>query len=136
MPDFKKYHETNLRIRYGETDQMGIVYHGNYAQYFEIGRTEWLRSLGITYKQMEDEGVKLPVISLAVNFKKSVGYDNVIKVRTMLKKMPTAVIEFDYEILNESGEIVTTGNTVLAFIDINRNRPTRCPQYILDKLQN
>ena len=125
-----------MRIRYGETDQMGVVYHGNYAQYFEIGRTEWLRNLGITYKQMEEEGVKLPVISLTVNFKKSVGYDDVITVRTILKKMPTASIEFDYEIVNETGEILTTGNTVLAFIDINRNMPTRCPQHILDKLQN
>lgn len=135
MPNSKKYNEINFRIRYGETDQMGIVYHGNYAQYFEIGRTEWLRNLGITYKQMEAEGIKLPVISLTVNFKKSVCYDDVIKVKTTLKKMPTASIEFDYEIENEKGEIVTTGNTVLAFIDINKNRPTRCPQHILDKLQ-
>lgn len=136
MSNFKKYNEVDLRIRYGETDQMGIVYHGNYAQYFEIGRTEWLRNLGITYKQMEEDGVKLPVISLLVNFKKSVCYDDVIKVKTTLKKMPTASIEFDYEIENENGEIVTTGNTVLAFIDIVKNRPTRCPQHILDKLQN
>lgn len=136
MSNFKKYSEVDLRIRYGETDQMGIVYHGNYAQYFEIGRTEWLRNLGITYKQMEEDGVKLPVISLVVNFKKSVCYDDVIKVKTTLKKMPTASIEFDYEIENENGEIVTTGNTVLAFIDIVKNRPTRCPQHILDKLQN
>ena len=136
MPNLKNYNEINLRIRYGETDQMGIVYHGNYAQYFEIGRTEWLRNLGITYKQMEEEGIKLPVISLVVNFKKSVCYDDVIKVKTTLKKMPTASIEFDYEIENEKGEIVTTGNTILAFIDIVRNRPTRCPQHILDKLQN
>ena len=136
MSNFKKYNEVDLRIRYGETDQMGIVYHGNYAQYFEIGRTEWLRNLGITYRKMEEDGIKLPVISLVVNFKKSVCYDDVIKVKTTLKKMPTASIEFDYEIENENGEIVTTGNTVLAFIDINRNRPTRCPQHILDKLQN
>jgi acyl-CoA thioester hydrolase len=136
MSNFKKYNELDLRIRYGETDQMGIVYHGNYAQYFEIGRTEWLRNLGITYKQMEEDGIKLPVISLVVNFKKSVCYDDVIKVKTTLKKMPTASIEFDYEIENGNGEIVTTGNTVLAFIDIVRNRPTRCPQHILDKLQN
>jgi acyl-CoA thioester hydrolase len=136
MSNFKKYDEIELRIRYGETDQMGIVYHGNYAQYFEIGRTEWLRKLGVTYKQMEKDGIKLPVVSLTVNFKKSVCYDDVIKVKTTLKKTPTASIEFDYEIVNENGETVTTGNTVLAFIDINRNRPTRCPQHILDQLQN
>jgi len=136
MPNINFYNEISVRIRYGETDQMGVVYHGNYAQYFEIGRTEWLRNLGVTYKQMEESGIKLPVISLQVNFKKSVGYDDLITVKTTLKKIPLASIEFDYEIVNETGDIVTTGNTVLAFIDINRNRPTRCPQYILDKLQN
>ena len=136
MSNFEKCSEIQLRVRYGETDQMGIVYYGNYAQYFEIGRTEWLRNLGITYKQMEENGIKLPVISLNVNFKKSVGYDDLIKVRTTIKKMPSITIEFDYEILNENDEVVTTGNTTLVFIDINRNRPTRCPQYILDKLQN
>ncbi|TVZ59410.1 acyl-CoA thioester hydrolase [Flavobacteriaceae bacterium MAR_2010_105] len=135
MPNHLYYNQVELRIRYGETDQMGVVYHGNYAQYFEIGRTEWLRSLGATYKQMENDGIMLPVISLSVNYKKSVRYDDLIKVKTSLKKMPTASIEFDYEILDESGEIVTTGNTILAFIDINKNRPTRCPKYILDKLQ-
>ena len=136
MSNLEKYSEIQLRVRYGETDQMGIVYYGNYAQYFEIGRTEWLRNMGVTYKQMEERGIKLPVISLTVNFKKSVGYDDLIKVRTTLKKIPSVSIEFDYEILNENDEVVTTGNTVLVFIDINRNRPTRCPQYILDKLQN
>ncbi len=131
-----KCSENQIRVRYGETDQMGVVYHGNYAQYFEIGRTEWLRELGVTYKQMEEDGVMLPVISLNVKFKKSAYYDDVIKVITKLKKMPTATIEFDYEILNSKNEILTTGNTVLAFIDISKNRPTRCPKYILDKLQD
>lgn len=131
-----KCSENQIRVRYGETDQMGVVYHGNYAQYFEIGRTEWLRKLGVTYKQMEEDGVMLPVISLNVKFKKSAYYDDVVKVITKLKKMPTATIEFDYEILNSKNEILTTGNTVLAFIDINKNRPTRCPKYILDKLQD
>jgi acyl-CoA thioester hydrolase len=127
--------EIDIRVRYGETDQMGVVYHGNYAQYFEIGRTEWLRKFGMSYKQMEEDGIMLPVISLNVKFKKSARYDEVIKVKTQLVKMPSATIEFDYEITNENGEIITTGNTVLVFININRNRPTKCPSYILDKLQ-
>lgn len=130
------YCEIQLRVRYGETDKMGIVYHGNYAQYFEIGRTEWLRNFGISYKEMEDSGIMLPVISLSINYKRSARYDDLIKVKTELKKLPTAKIEFDYEITNESGEILTTGNSVLVFMDIEKNRPTRCPQYILDKLQN
>jgi acyl-CoA thioester hydrolase len=115
---------------------MGVVYHGNYTQYFEIGRTEWLRKYGISYKQMEDEGIMLPVISLNINYKKSARYDDVLKVKTQLKKTPTATIEFDYEITNENGEILTTGNTVLVFINKKRNKPIKCPQYILDKLQN
>ena len=130
------YCETQLRVRYGETDKMGIVYHGNYAQYFEIGRTEWLRNFGISYKQMEDDGIMLPVISLTINYKRSARYDELIKVKTELKKMPTAKIEFDYEITNENGEILTTGNSVLVFMDSAKNRPTRCPEYILDQLQN
>jgi acyl-CoA thioester hydrolase len=135
MTNLTKSDEVQFRIRYGETDQMGVVYHGNYAQYFEIGRTEWLRKMGFSYKQMEDEGIMLPVISLSINYKKSACYDDLIKVKTKLVKKPTAKIEFDYEILNEKNEVLTTGNSVLVFMDINKNRPTRCPKYILDKLQ-
>ncbi len=131
-----KCHETNVRVRYGETDQMGVVYHGNYASYFEIGRIEWLRDMGVSYKQMELDGIMLPVISLSLKFKKSACYDDVISIKTILKKMPTATIEFDYEITNEAGEILTLGNTILAFINMETNRPTRCPKFILDKLQN
>lgn len=129
-------HEIELRVRYAETDQMGIVYYGNYAQYFEVGRVEWLRNFGISYKSMEDEGLMLPVVSLDVKFKKPAHYDDLLKVRTQLVKLPSASIEFDYEITNQSGEILTAGNTVLVFMDVNKNRPTRCPNYLLDKLRN
>ena len=129
-------HEIELRVRYAETDQMGIVYYGNYAQYFEVGRVEWLRNFGISYKSMEDEGLMLPVVSLDVKFKKPARYDDLLKVRTQLVKLPSASIEFDYEITNQSGEILTSGNTVLVFMDVNKNRPTRCPNYLLDKLRN
>lgn len=130
------FNETKIRVRYGETDQMGVVYHANYAVYFEVGRTEWLRQFGITYKSMEANGIKLPVVSIAINYKNSACYDDVVKVRTSLKKTPTASIEFDYELRNSEDQILATGNTVLAFIDVNKNRPTRCPKYLLDKLQN
>ena len=99
-----------------------------------MGRTEWLRKMGFSYKNMEDEGVMLPVISLSINYKKSARYDDLIKVKTILVKKPGVKIEFDYEISNQDGEILTTGNSVLVFMDINKNRPTRCPDYILDKL--
>lgn len=130
------YNETEIRVRYGETDQMGVVYHANYAVYFEVGRTEWLREFGLSYNAMEKEGIMLPVISLSINYKNSARYDDVLKVKTQLKKMPTASIEFDYELINDKGQLLATGNTVLAFIDSTRNRPTRCPKYLLDKLHN
>jgi acyl-CoA thioester hydrolase len=129
------FNETEIRVRYGETDQMGVVYHANYAVYFEVGRTEWLRQFGLSYSSMEAEGIMLPVISLNINYKNSARYDDVLKVKTTLKKMPTATIEFEYELVNQNGDLLATGLTTLAFIDIERNRPTRCPKYLLDKLQ-
>jgi acyl-CoA thioester hydrolase len=126
---------TQIRVRYGETDQMGVVYHPNYASYFEVGRTEWLRQHGITYKKMEESGVMLPVVSLQINYKSSVYYDELIEVKTTLTKMPTASIEFEYKLTNENGDLLATGSTVLAFIDRERNRPMRCPKHLLDKLQ-
>ena len=130
-----KSSEIKIRIRYGETDQMGVVYHGNYAQFLEMGRIEWLRELGISYRKMEEDGIMLPVISLNINYKKSARYDDVVNVKTQLKKIPTVKIEFDYEITNEKGEILTLANTVLAFIDMKTNKPVRAPEFILDRLQ-
>ena len=131
-----KIDEIQIRVRYGETDQMGVVYHGNYALYLEAGRIEWLRKLGISYKSMEENGIMLPVVSMNINYKKSAGYDDVINVKTQLKNIPTAKIEFEYEITNENGEIITIANTTLVFIDMKTNLPVRAPQYILDLLEN
>jgi len=130
-----KTDEIKIRIRYGETDQMGVVYHGNYALYLEMGRIEWLRKLGVSYKSMEENGIMLPVVSLSINYKKSAGYDDVINVKTQLKSRPTAKIEFDYEITNNKGEILTTASTVLVFVDMKTNRPIKAPQYILDLIK-
>lgn len=130
-----KIDEIQIRVRYGETDQMGVVYHGNYPLYLEMGRIEWLRKLGISYKTMEENGVMLPVISLNINYKKSAVYDDVINVKTQLKNIPTAKIDFEYEITNESGEILTTASTTLVFIDMVTNRPIKAPQYILDLIK-
>ncbi|MDO5981203.1 acyl-CoA thioesterase [Flavivirga spongiicola] len=129
-----KIDEIQIRVRYGETDQMGVVYHGNYALYLEMGRIEWLRKLGVSYKNMEEKGVMLPVVSLSINYKKSASYDDVINVKTQLKKRPTAKIEFEYEITNNKGEVLTTAHTTLVFIDIKTNRPVRAPKYLLDLL--
>tara|TARA_B110000503_G_C6971613_1_gene339433 strand:+ start:83 stop:481 length:399 start_codon:yes stop_codon:yes gene_type:complete len=129
-----KKSSTKTRVRYSETDQMGVVYHGNYAQFFELGRTEWLRNLGITYKDMEISGIMLPVISLTCNFIKSALYDDVLTIETFLKKKPMVKIEFDYIVTNQNNEIVCTGNSVLAFMNMKTSKPTRCPDYLLESL--
>jgi len=129
-----KIDKIQIRVRYGETDQMGVVHHGNYALYLEMGRIEWLRKLGVSYKSMEENGVMLPVVSLSINYKKSAVYDDVINVKTQLKNVPTARIEFEYEITNEKGDILTTAHTTLVFIDMKTNRPIKAPQYILDAI--
>ena len=126
--------EISFRVRYGETDQMGVVYHGNYAQFLEMGRVEWLRSLGVSYRDMEENGIMLPVISLSVKYLKPALYDDILTVKTILKKKPSVRIEFEYTIANEKEEIIAEANTTLAFMDINRKRPIKCPEYILEKL--
>lgn len=128
------FNEISFRVRYSETDQMGVVYHGNYAQYFEMGRVEWLRQLGTSYKEMEKNGIMLPVISLHVDFKKSAVYDDLITVRTILKKTPAVRIEFDFEIRNQVGDLLVTANTVLVFMDMEKKRPVNCPDYLLEKI--
>ncbi len=129
------FNKVSFRVRYSETDQMGVVYHGNYAQYLEMGRIEWLRGFGISYKSMEESGIILPVISIRINFKKSALYDDLITVETQLKRTPLVKIEFDYTIYNEKMEILAEANTVLAFIEKNTNRPVKCPDYVLDKIK-
>ena len=127
-------HQTTIKVRYAETDQMGVVYHGNYAQYLETGRLEWLSALGISYKEMEENQVMLPVVSLSINYKKPACYDDILTVTTTLVKQPKASIDFDYEIHNSSGDLLTTANTKLVFVNMKSNFPMRCPSYILDKL--
>ena len=125
-----EYHQTQIRVRYSETDQMRVVYHGNYAQYFEIGRVEWLRNKGISYKWMEENGIMLPVVSLTMNYKKSARYDELLTLKTILKNRTTVKIEFDYELYNESEELLTTGNSILVFVDMKTGKPVSPPQYI------
>jgi len=133
MTDFN---EISFHVRYAETDQMGYVYYGNYAQYLEMGRVAWLRSLGVSYKTMEEKGVMLPVVSMQIDFKKPALYDDLLTVKSKLKKIPSVKIEFDYEIFNEQNELLVTANTVLAFIDMKTKRPTPCPDYVLEKFKS
>ena len=127
-------HQFTVRVRYAETDQMGVVYHGNYAQYFEMGRVEWLRNLGISYKWMEENGIMLPVVSLTINYKKPARYDDELTVKTIFKNQTSVKIEFDYEIYNDKQELLTTGNSILVFVDMKSGRPTLPPDYVREKL--
>ena len=131
-----KSDKIQFRVRYGETDQMGFVYYGNYAQYFEMGRTEWLRKLGITYKKMEEDGIMLPVMNLNINYLKPAKYDDLLTLKTILIKIPSAKIEFSYEVFNEENELLTTANTTLVFVNMKTNKPTRAPEYVLKKLRD
>jgi acyl-CoA thioester hydrolase len=125
--------ETNIRVRYGETDQMGVVYHGNYALYFEESRTDALRKIDITYKSLEEEGVMMPVVSLNTEFKRPAKYDDLLTIRTTMRELPTAKIVLDYEVLNEAGLLLATGSSTLVFVDMKTNRPTRCPDHLYQK---
>lgn len=127
-------HQFTIRVRYAETDQMGVVYHGNYAQYFEMGRVEWLRNMGVSYKWMEENGIMLPVVSLNINYKKPARYDDLLRVKTIYKNQTSVKIEFDYEIYNESNELLTIGSSILVFVDMKTGRPTLPPEYINEKL--
>ena len=131
-----KIHEFKVRVRYSETDQMGVVYHGNYAAYFEMGRVEWLRNMGISYKWMEENGVMLPVVSLTMNYKKPARYDDLITVKTIFKSQTSVKIEFDYEIYNEKQELLTIAHSVLVFVDMKTGRPMLPPEYVLDKISD
>lgn len=133
---FMKEHEISVRVRYAETDQMAVVYHGNYAQYFEMGRVEWLRNMGVSYKWMEDNGIMLPVVSLTMNYKKPARYDDLLTIKTIFKSQTSVKIEFDYEIYNDKRELLTTGYSMLVFVDMKTLRPTIPPSYVLDKIKD
>ncbi|WP_152287591.1 acyl-CoA thioesterase [Flavicella marina] len=126
--------KTPLKIRYSETDQMGYAHHGNYAQYFEIGRLELLHDLGISYKKMEEEGIILPVYSINTRFIKPAKFDDSLTLKTILRELPTARITFEYEIYNADNEKITTGDTTLVFVDTQKNRPIKIPDTLLTKM--
>lgn len=125
---------TKLRVRYGETDQMGVVYYGNYALYIEQGRTEWLRELGLSYREMEVRNIHLPVVHFSIDYKQPARYDDVLTVKTTLKKLPSVKIEFYYEIFNESKQLLVTATTILVFVDSTTGKLRKAPDYLINKL--
>ena len=129
-------HTTTLRVRYAETDQMDIVYYGNYAQYFEVGRAESIRGLGFSYKDMEAMGVKMPVGEMHAEFKRPAHYDDLITIKTQLRELPEKhQIEFYHEVFNEKKKLLTVGRVVLYFIDIATKKKVAMPAQFKSKLE-
>lgn len=127
---------TQLRVRYAETDQMNVVYYGNYAQYFEVGRVESIRSLGITYKDMEASGVIMPVVEMHVKYLRSAKYDDLLTIKTTLRELPVDhKIEFHQEVFNETGKLLTSGKVVLYFLNAATYEKTTMPENLKEKLQ-
>ena len=127
--------DTLIRVRYAETDQMGYVYHGNYAAYFEVARTEAFRQLGISYKTMEAEGVGMPVGELRTRFRRPARYDDLLTVRMLLRQPAEGTrILFEYEIYNEAQELLTEGHTLMVFVNMSTGRPVPIPATIQQKL--
>ena len=120
--------ETNIRVRYGETDQMGYVYYGNYASYYEVARVESLRQLGLTYKELEQQGVMMPVLENHTKFIGPARYDELLRIVTTVRKKPSVRITFEYEIFNPEGKLINQGETLLAFVDMKTGRPCRPPE--------
>lgn len=128
-------HSTKLRVRYSETDQMGYMYYGNYAQFYEVGRVEMLRSLGMTYKSMEESGIIMPVLDMKCKYIKPALYDEEITIKVTMAKMPSVRIHFAYQLFNEKLELINEGETTLVFIDIKRNKPCLPGADFLERLQ-
>ncbi|MFY9310823.1 MAG: thioesterase family protein [Bacteroidia bacterium] len=127
--------ETTVRVRYAETDRMGYVYYGNYTQYYEIGRVEALRQLGTSYKEMEDNGIMLPVYTCNIKYIKPALYDDLLLIKTSIKELPSARISFDYEIYNQNGVLLNTANTVLVFINTSTSKPCPAPESFMEKIK-
>lgn len=126
--------ETKLRVRYAETDRMGYCYYGNFSAYFEVARVEALRELGVTYKQLEDEGVILPVLDYQIKYFKPAFYDEELRIETIVEEVKGARIYFSYKTFNEKGEQINQATTTLVFVDYDTKRPMNPPKDLVEVL--
>ena len=131
LPTFK----SKIRVRYGETDQMGYVYYGNYASFIETARLEWLKNIGVSYKKMEEDGIMLPVYEYKIKYIKPAGYDDELVIVTKLEALPTVRIKFSYEIFNADNTKIGTAETTLVFVDAVTRKPIRCPDYLIKRIE-
>ena len=128
--------DIKLRVRYSDTDQMGYVYYGRYASYYEVARVELFRNLGFSYKKLEEEGIGMPVIDIETKYLLPIKYDEEITIRTRIEKLPSSRIIFHYEILNQNNDLANTAKTTLTFINLLNKKPVRTPKELLDLIKN
>ena len=127
-------HQIQLRVRYADTDQMGYVYYGNYATYYEVARVESFRSLGYAYKQLEDAGIMMPVLELRSHYLQPAKYDDLLTVEVSIPEFPKVKIKYQYEIFNEDGTPLNTGETTLIFMNMKSGKPVRIPKVMSNLL--
>ncbi len=125
----------SLRVRYGETDPMKYVYYGNYAEYFEVARVELFRSIGMSYETIEKRGIWLPVSEYKIKYLKPAYYDEILEIHTFIKNVPGVRITFDYEIFNESKQKITEASTTLYFMDAEKKKPIKCPDFLMELIE-
>ena len=122
--------ELQIRVRYSETDRMGYVYYGNYAAYLEVARVEALRSIGITYKELEDQGILLPVSEYQIRYLKPAYYDELLTIKTVIPGLSGVRLRFKYEVFNEAGELLAVASTILVFVTAVTGKPCAPPELI------
>ena len=128
--------ETQIRVRYSETDKMGYLYYGNYPAYYEVGRAEWLRSFGVTYRDMEEvHGIMMPVMSMQMRYVRPAKYDDLLTITTTLRHYPTNSITFFFEIFNAQNKLLNGGSVKLCFVEIATNKTVPVPNYISVQLK-
>ncbi len=127
--------EITLRVRYAETDRMGYVYYGNYAQYFEVARVESLRQLGFTYKKMEDDGIILPVAEYHIRYMKPAYYDDLLTIFTTITAMPAVRLQFEYETYNAQNMLLNRASTTLVFLSKETMKPCTAPAHFSESLK-
>ncbi len=126
-------HKTKLRVRYSETDKMGVVYHGNYIQYFEVGRVEYMRNIGVIYAELEKQGIGMPVVNINIDYLLPAPYDEELTIETWIESLPTSKIVFHNKAVNSTGKVVCKARVTLVFIN-SRFRPVKAPKGVIDAL--
>ncbi len=130
---FTYYHQ--IRVRYGDTDQMGYVYYGNYGYYFEQARVEAVRSIGLTYKEIEEGGIIMPITRMNIKYILPAHYDEMLTVKTFIPQLPNRILVFNYEVYNEKKILINEGETHMIFVDVHTKKVKSVPNFLLDKLK-